>query len=95
MPGWNRGGMLSCSRVWVVRDLYWDYIGILEKKMETTIMGNMGSIGLCFVISGLWGFGFEILNFGLRVRVPCLCEGCKEGPSIREYVRGLTNTQVP
>ena len=33
--------------------LYWGYVGIMEKKMETTIMGYIGVIGLFGVYIGI------------------------------------------
>ena len=45
--------------------LYWSYIGIMEKKMETT----MSYIGISRIILGLGdlGLGFRGLGLGIRV----------------------------
>ena len=43
--------MGSLGIIWYILGLY---IGRMEKKMETTIMGNLGIICRVF---GFWGFG--------------------------------------
>ena len=39
----------------VILGLYWAYLGIMEKKMETTIIGYIGSYWCC-----VWGLGFGV-----------------------------------
>ena len=43
-----------------ISGFYWDYIGIMEKKMETTIMGYMG----------IMETKMKTTILGLRFRVP-------------------------
>ena len=48
-----------------ISGLYWDYIGIMEKKMETTIMGYMGIMETKIMETKM-----KTTILGLRFRVP-------------------------
>ena len=43
---------------------YWDYIGIMEKKMETIIMGFIG-----YTIWGIWGYYFVLQQLLANLRI--------------------------
>ena len=54
LVGQSARGILQGWATGVILGLYWDYIGIMEKKMETTIMGYIGVIlGLYWVYIGI------------------------------------------
>ena len=66
----------------VYQVIYWGYIGIMEKKMETTIMGCMGIIGYVLVL--YWENGKENGNYSSTLgiyseaklwRPGCFCHG--------------------
>ena len=48
---------LGFGYIGVIFGFYWGYMGIMEKKMETTIMDYIGFRGLGFRGLGLLGFG--------------------------------------
>ena len=48
-PGFKHLGFREWKRKWKLlyyNRVYWGYIGIMEKKMETTIMDSIGIISL-------------------------------------------------
>ena len=55
---------------WVILRLYWGYMGIMEKKIETTITGYIGFRtyeGLGFSFARSFPSAQRVLGFGCRV----------------------------